>query len=243
MKIEAAQVVQGTLSSAGDGITGAQRCVLALADGSRRAAIVKFDPIEMVTAECFCSLLLRSWGLDVPDSYVVEVDGKVGFASADAGYPSLKQRLGISAALPEPALIAAIDLACAIAAEFKSTPLALVADEAIDNRDRNLGNILWDGEQETWIDHAYALGNGTHMEDVNQLAVLAHTAGAHDRVSKSALAQALAIDRSILQEVQDATILATGACGAAEFVADRLPSLSMKLLARFPAPNDLLSST
>jgi len=242
MRIDEAQVVGGTLTYVGDSTTGAQRCVLALADGSRRAAIVKFDPIEMVAAECFCALLLRSWGLDVPDAYVVEMEGKIGFASADAGYPNLKQRMTVSTDLPEVIRRAALARASAVAAEFRSTPLAVAADEAIGNRDRHLGNILWDGAKETWIDHALSVGNAEHMKDVNKLALIVKFAGAHERVSKSALAHALAIDPTILQAAQDATIAASIPCTAAEFVADRLPGLTAALLARFPAANGLFST-
>lgn len=242
MKIEVAQVVGGTLTPTGDSTTGAQRCVLALTDGSRRAAVVKFDSIELVAAECFCALLLQSWGLNVPDAFIVDMDGKIGFASADAGYPNLLQKMSVSKALPDAVRRAALIRACAVAAGFRSTALAVAADEAIGNRDRHLGNILWDGQQEAWIDHAFAVGNGEHLQDRNQLAQIVRYAGTHEKLSSSAIGLALAIDPATLDRANDDVISAGVPCNAAQYVADRLPHLADRLLARFPAPSDLLSN-
>ncbi|TWD77486.1 hypothetical protein FB547_10920 [Variovorax beijingensis] len=241
MKIEVATLVEGSESDAGDGITDAKRCVLTLPDGTLHAAVLKRAPLGHVAAECFSALLLKAWGLDVPTPYVVQVDGGIAFASADAGYPSLKQRLGINA-LPEgPLRDAAIKLAAELTSSFASTPLALAADEAIDNRDRNLGNILWDGAAETWIDHAMALGEGAHMDDLNKLATMAVMVGSADMVQASAIAQSLALDRSHIETAALATSDAVGSFEKANFVADRVARLGMLVLARFPQPHDLLS--
>lgn len=161
-----ANLVRGSETPAGDGLSGAVRCVIALPDGTHRAAVLKRLPLAGVEAEIFCALLLRGWGLAVPEPFIVhEGLGQVAFASADDGYPSLKQRIGAQGIAPGPAQEALLRIAYELVSKFKSTPLALTADEAIDNRDRNIGNVLWDGSRETWIDHELAVGLGSHLPD------------------------------------------------------------------------------
>ncbi len=226
----------------GDGVTGALRCVITLPNGTHRAAVLKRLPLAGVAAEAFSAILLRAWGLDVPEPFVVhEALGQVSFASADDGYPSLKQRIGVAGMAPGPAQDALLRLGFDLVSTFKSTPLAVTADEAIDNRDRNLGNVLWDGARESWIDHELAAGLGAHLPDVNKLAKMVTEAGANESVSQSAIAQALAIDRAKPLEAEAATAGALGQCGLASVVATRLSSLAARVLARFPQPHDLLS--
>jgi hypothetical protein len=93
--IRTAQVLPGTEIPAGDGLTGALRCTLILPDGTQRAAILKRAPLGEVAAEAFAALLLRAWGLPVPEPFIVDEPEAPAFASADAGYPNLKQRLGL----------------------------------------------------------------------------------------------------------------------------------------------------
>ncbi|MBD9417634.1 hypothetical protein IB259_00170 [Achromobacter sp. ACM04] len=242
MKLEAADLVRGSETPVGDGLTGAMRCILTLPNGVKRAAVVKTGSIGEVTAESFCALLLKAWGLDVPDPYIVRWPSGFAFGSADTGYPSLKQRVGISDQIPPgPIRDAAEKAACALVASFADTPLALCADEAIGNTDRNLGNILWDGRRVSWIDHARCLEEGEGYPDRNLLAVMAMLAGKEDSIAKSAVAQALALNRTVILEASDAAVEALGHGDPAAFVAKRINTLAARIISRFPAPADLLS--
>ena len=148
MKLEVATLVAGSESPAGDGISGALRCVLKLPDKTRRAAVLKRVAMEEVLAEAFSALLLRAWQLPVPEPFLVDEAGTISFASSDVGYPNLKQSLGVTGLPAGPVRDAVVALAKSIATSLPTSPLAAACDEAIDNRDRNLGNILWDGRDE-----------------------------------------------------------------------------------------------
>lgn len=242
MQIRIAKLIGGTETPAGDGITGAQRCVLLLSDGSKKTAVVKRGPIGQIAAEVFAALLLRQWGLTVPEPFLIDENGEWAYASADNGYPNLKQSLGLDG-LPEgPARNAAIQVAMATACGLPSTSLATACDEAIDNRDRNLGNILWDGTTEAWIDHAFALGEGSTLQDENKLCLMAIAIGDDERLQRAAIAQALLLERDKPKAVESAL---SGSPiqpqELAAYVAARLSSLGNRLVARFPSSADLLS--
>ena len=242
MQIKIAKILSGTETPAGDGITGAQRCILVLEDGSKKAAVVKRGPIGHIAAEAFSALLLRQWGLTVPEPFLVDEPGQLSFASADDGYPNLKQSLGLDGLPDGPAKNSAIEVAMAIACGLPSTSLATACDEAIDNRDRNLGNILWDGTTEAWIDHAMALGEGSSLKDDNKLCLMAIESGEQERLQRAAIAQALLLDRDQPQFVESqlsSSPIAT--YNLASYVADRLTSIGNRLVARFPSSTDLLS--
>jgi hypothetical protein len=242
MQIQIAKILGGTETPAGDGSTGAQRCILVLDDGSKKAAVVKRGPIGQVAAEAFSALLLRQWGLTVPEPFLINEGVELAFASADNGYPNLKQSLCLDG-LPEgPARIAAIQVAMALACGLPSTSLATACDEAIDNRDRNLGNILWDGTAEAWIDHAFALGEGLNLKDENKLCLMAIAAGDDERLQRAAIAQALLLERDKPKVVESALSCSPiPPQNLAAYVADRLTSLGNRLVARFPHSADLLS--
>lgn len=242
MELQIAELLKGSETPAGDGITGALRCVLILPDGNRRAAVLKRGPIGQVAAEAFSALLLRKWGLTVPQPFLVEEPTGPSFASADATYPNLKQHLGLEG-LPEGVMRdAAIRIACNLACELPNAPLAAACDEAIDNRDRNLGNILWDGQADAWIDHAFALGQGLHFPDENKLCRMAIGSKHEDRICRGAVAQSLVLDRNALSGIDIELATKLPIDGLAAFVADRVSSLGNRLLARFPQVNDLLAS-
>lgn len=240
MKLEIANVIPGSETPAPDGITGAQRCVLITSSGTRRAAILKQGPIEEIAAESFCAVLLRAWGLTVPDPYLIQLKSGVAFASADVAYPNLKQSLGLDSIPPGPARSAAEQVAYQLTASFKSTPAAIAADEAVGNRDRNLGNILWDGKEEVWIDHAMCLEAGQSQEDVNKLALIVMLAGKGDTIGRSAVAQALTFDRTAVDKAGLAVDSALGKTRSAEFVANRILNLANLLISRFPTSHSLI---
>lgn len=238
--LKTAQLVPGTESAAGDGLTGALRCVIELPDGSRRAAILKRGPLGEVAAEAYSACLLLRWGLPVPQPHIVHEAGGIAFASSDAGYPSLKRRLGLGDLPPGPARFEAEKIAAAIAVSLPSAPLAAAADEAIQNVDRNLGNILWDGASEAWIDHADALGN-SRQPDANKLCAMSVMSQNNAEFQRSAVAHALTINRSAHDDAAAAMPAEFDGQALAAFVAARVNSLASALLTRFPQPQDLLS--
>ena len=242
MKLLTAELVAGSETPAGDGVSGALRCVIRLPDGTQRAAVLKRGPMEEVAAEVFSALLLRAWSLPVPDAFLV-VDGTaLSFGSADTGYPNLKQALGLSTLPPGPARDAAIAVAMVLATSLPTAPLAAACDEAIENRDRNLGNVLWDGQAEAWIDHAMSLGRGHGQPDQNKLCAMVAGKPDQERFSRAAIAQALLLDRAFPGDAEGVMAGTTaGTHGHAAFVANRLASLGNRLIARFPAAADLLS--
>jgi hypothetical protein len=173
---------------------------------------------------------------------LVQEAAAVSFASADAGYPNLSQRLGVDlypqgSPEHEQAVLVAARLACSL----PSAALAATADEAIQNRDRNLGNILWDGAEEAWIDHAFALGNGAHLADANKLCNMALATGQGGAFETTAIAQWTALDRSVPSQVAESLEPVDDLSADAAFVTARLNQLGMLLLARFPSPRDLFS--
>ena len=242
MRLLTAELVAGSETPAGDGISGALRCVIRLPDGTQKAAVLKRGPMEDIAAEVFSALLLRAWLLPVPDAFLV-VDGTaLSFGSADTGYPNLKQVLSLNA-LPEgPARDAAIAVAMMVATSLPTAPLAAACDEAIENRDRNLGNVLWDGQAEAWIDHALALGRGHGQPDQNLLCRMVAGKPDQERFVRSAVAQALLLDRAFPDDAEGVMAgTPVGTHGHAFFVSSRLASLGNRLVARFPAAADLLS--
>jgi hypothetical protein len=129
-----------------------------------------------------------------------------------------------------------------LATSLPTAPLAAACDEAIENRDRNLGNILWDGQAEAWIDHAMALGRGHGQPDQNMLCWMVAGKPDQERFVRAAVAQALLLDRACPGDAEGVVAgTPVGTHGHAAFVASRLASLGNRLVARFPASADLLS--
>lgn len=251
MTLKCASLVPGTESPIGDGYTGAMRCIIQLSDQTQQAAVLKRIPFPSVLAEAFSALLLRAWGLNVPEPFLIKDSTQnLSFASADATYPSLKQRLGIHQLPDGPIKDQLTKVACDLVASLPQTPLAMMADEAIDNRDRNLGNILWDGAQETWIDHELALGLAHQHKDLNKLALMIANSNNVEALKASSIANWMTTDRSKTDIALDSVKVAALSLAAdpttlqvdfANIVAQRLASLGHRLLCRFPTPNDLFS--
>jgi hypothetical protein len=241
MELAWATVIEGSETPAGDGDFGALRCVIETQDGELLAAVLKRDPPQLVFAEALCSILLSRWGLVVPRPFLIQEDQGVSFASADVGYPNLKQRVGLGVEQAEVDQETALRLAVALVSSFPSTPLALAIDEAIDNRDRNLGNILWDGAQEAWIDHALALGNGLHMAGLNKLCILMIEAGKADEALHGAIARWVALNRSVVATAASEIGAMHNAAPWRDMILERLEDLGVRLTSRFPKPDDLLA--
>lgn len=153
MKLRTGTIVPGTETLAGDGINSPMRAAVRV-DGELHAAIVKRLNNRELLAECFCAMLLTAWGLPVPEPVLIIDNEGHAFASLDAGYPSLKKRIGLLNSGNNEALrTLLVKVGATIACAFPDAGRALAIDELIGNDDRNLGNILWDGEHHAYIDH------------------------------------------------------------------------------------------
>lgn len=238
MTLQTVRVVAGTETPVGEGTTGAVRCIVRFLDDSTRTAIVKQLPPERVAAEAFSALLLRGWGLCVPEPAIVETP--LAFASIDTGYPNLKKRMGWSKQLPPQVKKALEQRWAEIVCRFSATPLALTADEAIENRDRNFENILWDGNEVAWIDHERALGV-VEMPNVNKLAVMAQMSSNMDNVRAAAVSIAQSLGPQAILDASTEGDSFVNTSSLAVRVTARLSGLAQSVLDRFPHPSDLLS--
>ncbi|PVY89358.1 hypothetical protein C8C95_0158 [Acidovorax sp. 99] len=240
MELPVVELISGTETPVGTGVTGAQRALVRYPDGNARAAIVKRMDTRAIAAECFCSLLLRRWGLNVPDPAIVG-SPPMAFACIDVSYPNLLQRVGWSANLPPEMRVVLEHAAAKLVASFAQTPLALAADEAIKNLDRNLGNILWNGNDVAWVDHERALDACPEpMADVNKLAALAVMSGEQDRIAAAAVTASFTLSPIAVAEAERICSAGEDSAGFAAVVSDRLRHLANAVLARFPRPSDLL---
>jgi len=233
MRIPRAELVPDTLLPCGVGTRGAHTAILRTEGGLRRAYVKPLSP-DGVAAECFCALLLKAWGLDVPDPMVVDIEASRWFASADVGYPDLRRRFAIEPSRTDPATQARIIAAARVVCGFAAAPLALACDEAIGNGDRNLENVLWDGGSEPlWIDHERTLGL-PGSSDANKLADLACAIGLETSMQRSAIAQSLAFAPDALDAVSEAM---PNAGLFVAFVRNRMSGLQARILNRFPTPS------
>lgn len=230
-------LIPGSETPVGEGANAPVRAQ-AIIDGRVEQVVLKRLDLDGVLAEAFCAVLLRAWGLPVPEPALVRADDGLAFASLDAGYPNLKQRLGWRDDLPPQAKDAMARIGAAIVCTFADIGLAIAADEAIANADRNLGNILWDGADHAYIDHERALGR--LPGDANLLVEMAHLAGCQDAISHSAVAATMILPRELPAGI--------GSLGGhdtmryAGMVESRLRHLSSAVLNRFPKPSDLLEA-
>lgn len=236
MKIRMAELITGSEQAVGEGLTAPIRAVLKI-DGQMVCGVVKSIPVEKITAECLCAILLRSWGAPVPEPVIV-VGQPIRFASIDIGYPNLKQHLGFVEQLSEDQQKVLIRFGCDLLSQQESTPLMIAADEAIGNRDRNLGNILWDGSQIAYIDHERALGLEPMDADLNKLAMLVSEANNLNSIQASAVAISLTLSIDVMKEIESSVI---DVSIHSTYLSNRITKLASKVLNRFPEPQDLLT--
>ncbi|WP_167784639.1 hypothetical protein [Ramlibacter rhizophilus] len=103
-----------------------------------------------------------------------------------------------------------------------------------------MGNILWDGQTATWIDHERALGR-EGLPDVNKLAALVTMSGIDDRdIQRAAVGISLTLGEQAIREAE-ASCGDLNVSGFAQQVADRLGPLATRVLQRFPQPHDLFT--
>lgn len=235
--IAVATLISGTEVSIGDGRNKPFRAPVRIGEDRPISAICKRVSREQIAAECYAATLLKAWGLHVPTPLIVVDRDELLFGSTEE-YPSLKQRLSISSDLPPDQFATVLRIACEIVASFEETPLAIVADEAIDNRDRNVGNILWDGSTPSFIDHEAAFGLSKDR-DANKLVNMVINAGKTEAVSIKSVASSLTWTLPEIHDLSSHTDLDVSAFSA--YVSARIATISARVLDRFPKPIDLLS--
>ncbi|WP_257757871.1 hypothetical protein [Burkholderia glumae] len=236
MTIRIGTLVPNTETPVGEGVNAAVRAIIKINDSSY-AAIVKRVSLDIVLAECFCGKLFEAWGLPTPEPVIVNDGSKILFASLDVGYPNLKHRLGWDDNLPDAQKQVLVKECAKIICSWKDAPLALAADEAIGNSDRNLGNFLWDGTNHSYIDHERTLGVFPHTRNI--LAEIAILIGKENEISRSAVSATLTLDRSAAKKIPAPT--GNDFSSFVAFVEGQLQGLANLVLARFPKPIDLLS--
>lgn len=239
MRIEYADLIDGSERDAEEGNNDPKRCLMRLADGSTVAGYTKRLDAAGLAREVVCALILRNWGLSVPTPYLLRrPDGELGFGSADDGYPNLKQSLNFDDELPTDVRHDLRVRAASIVSTFSQTPIAIAADEAIGNRDRHLANILWDGKSVAWIDHEGCFGRSPE-EDQNRLVNLVCLLGDFDKIRDASMQAADQLNTAPKATPSEELQAYFQACGDGS-ISDGLALLAQKVLSRFPQPHDLL---
>lgn len=240
MKIYKVSLLNGTKQIIGDGNSQPFRALVRnKLDGEIFSVICKKIPQQKIAAECFAALILREWGISTPEPCIVDDEGEFFYGSRDATYPNLKQRMNWDDKLSDPVKEQLIRIAAKIIATWSETGTVIAADEAIANFDRHIGQILWDGGDPVWVDHDQSLGVADDfMPNANKLASLLVACDVHLEILPRAIAQSFTFSNACLNVAESE--LDSLEYGFADFVADRLPALATKVLARFPQPKDLL---
>lgn len=168
MKIEQGILIPSTLSSVGEGITGASYAIVFISGVSQRCVVKKVGDRE-IAAECLCALLGDALSLPslVPVVVTDPRDNTLWFGAREAGYPSLSSRFNIGEHADAMQMAA---IASVLSAWFQIGQV-ISFDELVANGDRNPGNILWNGAQFTIIDHERTLG--IQPKQMNKLAFFA----------------------------------------------------------------------
>ncbi len=119
----------------------------------------KIIDVREICVEAFCAILGRKLGIPIPKPFLILADSStlsevpdgqhaLMFGSEDAAYPSFRRYANCQQAYEK-------------LQNFKASLDVGVFDEWIANRDRNVGNILYDGGNDfLFIDHGLALPQG-----------------------------------------------------------------------------------
>jgi hypothetical protein len=140
-------------------------------DGEIPAYIKLLDQYELMV-ECICAVLGKRLGLPIPQPFLVVVPHKIlpekiseseqykfAFGSQDAAYPSLRRSIQKNISLEK--------FVWGKLANFHHSFSVAGFDEWIVNDDRNIGNILFDGNGSfTFIDHERALPKEYPLKEI-----------------------------------------------------------------------------
>ncbi|MEM5314291.1 hypothetical protein [Paraburkholderia sp. JHI869] len=183
--IEEGVLIPATLRPVGQGLSGAKRGQVKIS-GISHKCVVKPESIGGVVAECFAAAVGIHLGLPTLKPVIVRYPGKseMWFGARDLQHPSLLTAMNVNDA----AGVRRAALLLATWAQFGST---ISFDELIANPDRNLQNLLWDGQDFWLIDHARALGNAVHEKNTLANVAMSLEPVAVDGAKAAAIAQAL----------------------------------------------------
>ncbi|AJA62531.1 MULTISPECIES: HipA family kinase [Bradyrhizobium] len=223
--------------------TGLKGAVRGFADvqGTDVAVVAKKLPDEEILGEIYCSLLCRAVGLPAPEPLLLkdQATGAWMFGSVDLPHPNCSQFLNFDAGSPQ-----SQSMLGELLRNWPALPKVAAFDEWINNRDRNLQNILWQDENTfALIDHGKALNLDPHYADRNVMIEcwLAFVANS-DQVAQQRLKRDALRFADLFDDVQarDCAAELVGVAGPdlpqafAAFVCDRLVNIVNHIGIRFP---------
>lgn len=190
------ELVEGTEKDGPEGTTSPKNCLVRMADGSLQKAIIKRVDEKSLAAEIIGAHLLRHWGLQVPDPFIVRLpNGDFAFGSKEEPYPSLFQYIGMDDEDLTPDVAGDLRArAAALVFSHKQSSVAIAADEAISNFDRHIGNILWNGNSISWIDHEKCFWLSKE-EDANRLVNLSGMLSNQEEIKSDSIKSAKLISK------------------------------------------------
>lgn len=239
----------GTLQFLGEavgrGING-PRVALARFGGADARVIVKRIEPRKIAAEMFGALLAQEAGFQYARPGIVQdrTTELWWYSSRMQGSPDLTRRFGITAGLPPAAAERQLRMLVEWLSSCPAFPSIVAWDEWANNRDRNLGNLLVNGDDLVLIDHEEAFDcHREHYQDVNVLASFVNEAfsqAAQLKVKNGAVAGSLSFRKDWTQNI-DRVIQALGGEIAANagiiraWTADRHPSVPRRVQERLKA--------
>lgn len=223
--------------------TGLKGAVRGFADvqGTDVAVVAKKLPNSEILGEIYCSLLCRAVGLPAPEPLLLkdQATGAWMFGSVDLPHPNCSQFLNFDPASPQSQAMLG-----GLLGKWPALPKVAAFDEWINNRDRNLQNILWQDENTfALIDHGKALNLDPSYADRNVMIEcwLAFVANgdevAQQRLKRDALQFATLFDDAQARECAADLVGAAGPDlpqAFATFVCDRLTNIVNHIGLRFP---------
>lgn len=167
----------------------------------------QMEPARLA-AELFGALLARTAGFRAPHPGLAfdETTGLWWFTSRQRAAPDLSRRFSIGQ-VPGPAQREAFAAAAAWITSRRQFPAMVAWDEWINNRDRNLQNLLVEGDDFSLIDHEQAFDcHDDERADVNKMAQLVNATLdpiAQMRVKSGAVAGAMTFSPDWTRLVHD----------------------------------------
>ena len=233
----------------GTGINSARRGLVVTRTDQIQVIFKKLSEPELA-AEIFCADLARNLGLPAPEPILLydPVAGEILYGCVDLEYPNSLRAFNITPPTYNPAARKILEQA--LLAWPKINEVAAF-DEWIDNRDRNLGNLLFVGPKEfAIIDHGKALDIDPSYPSQNVLCKLLAADCASTKEVRALLRtlfrESAAFDIMNVEATRaslESTGIATHTDSAErffDFVENRLADLNTHLRNRFPGQQGLL---
>lgn len=224
----------------GIGLKGAVRGFADI-QGKDEAVVAKRLPDVEILGEIYCSLLCRAVGLSAPEPLLLRDQATSAwmFGSIDLPHPNCSQFLNFDPANPQ-----SVAMLGDLLGKWPALPKVAAFDEWINNRDRNLQNILWQ-DQNTFalIDHGKALNLDPTYKDDNKLIecwvglVAKGDQVAQQRLKRDAMQFANLFEEAHAHDCVSEMVDAAGPDlpqAFADFVCGRLANIFNHIAVRFP---------